>query len=236
MSIETFIITIMDLKESFEVSKRCKDSCILHGVSKVSFWNASTPKNTNLEEAFKDNQINLQSFLSYPLGSRPKNVMGCFLSHYRLWKHCIEINKPILILEHDAVMTSSGFLKSSSGIPQELYRENPFLLSIGHPSYGRFNTPSKKGIVPLVSKRYLPGAHAYLLNPKAAIELIKKATIDAIPTDVFIGIKNFRFLHEYYPWMVEAQDTFTTLQSKEQGLDSKHSYRTNPDSYRILEI
>ena len=31
-----------------------------------------------------------------------KKVAACTISHMRLWQHCIDINEPILILEHDA--------------------------------------------------------------------------------------------------------------------------------------
>lgn len=31
-----------------------------------------------------------------------KKVAACSISHMRLWQHCIDINEPILILEHDA--------------------------------------------------------------------------------------------------------------------------------------
>ena len=31
--------------------------------------------------------------------------VGCFLSHYLLWKKCIDLNEPILVLEDDAIIT-----------------------------------------------------------------------------------------------------------------------------------
>ena len=33
----------------------------------------------------------------------PKARIACALSHYSLWKKCVELDEPILILEHDAV-------------------------------------------------------------------------------------------------------------------------------------
>lgn len=32
-----------------------------------------------------------------------KKVAACMISHMRLWQHCVDINEPILILEHDAI-------------------------------------------------------------------------------------------------------------------------------------
>jgi GR25 family glycosyltransferase involved in LPS biosynthesis len=34
-----------------------------------------------------------------------RNVMACSISHMRLWQHCIDIDQPIMILEHDAFFT-----------------------------------------------------------------------------------------------------------------------------------
>ena len=34
-----------------------------------------------------------------------KGEVGCFLSHWKLWEKCIELDEPILVLEDDAVIT-----------------------------------------------------------------------------------------------------------------------------------
>ena len=34
-----------------------------------------------------------------------RRVMACAISHMRLWQHCIDIDQPIMILEHDAIFT-----------------------------------------------------------------------------------------------------------------------------------
>ena len=39
--------------------------------------------------------------------ARPDNVGACFASHYLLWKECIKLNEPILILEHDAIFKTN---------------------------------------------------------------------------------------------------------------------------------
>jgi GR25 family glycosyltransferase involved in LPS biosynthesis len=35
-----------------------------------------------------------------------RKVVACSISHMRLWQHCIDLNEPILILEHDAYFIS----------------------------------------------------------------------------------------------------------------------------------
>ena len=51
----------------------------------------------------------------------------------------------------------------------------------------------------------------------------------AIPVDKFICPQRFT-IAEYYPWPIEAHDTFTTIQ-KTKGCLSKHNY--GPE-YKIL--
>jgi GR25 family glycosyltransferase involved in LPS biosynthesis len=40
-----------------------------------------------------------------------RKVVACSISHMRLWQHCIDLNEPILILEHDAYFISKFFYK-----------------------------------------------------------------------------------------------------------------------------
>ncbi|QOQ68755.1 glycosyltransferase family 25 protein [Photobacterium damselae] len=42
--------------------------------------------------------------------SLSKGQLGCYASHYLLWQKCVEINKPIIILEDDALIYSEPFL------------------------------------------------------------------------------------------------------------------------------
>ena len=52
----------------------------------------------------------------------------------------------------------------------------------------------------------------------------------AIPTDVYLNLDLFPFLEEYYPWPVEAQDSFSTIQNT-NGCLAKHNYG---EGYQLL--
>ena len=103
-------------------------------------------------------------------------------------------------------------------------------INLGKPSYGKFNTPPLLGVNALTSKRYFPGAHAYRINPAGAARLLVQAKLYARPTDVFLNLDALEWLQEYYPWPVEARDSFTTIQ-KTEGCLAKHNY---DDKYKIL--
>ena len=48
-----------------------------------------------------------------------KGEVGCFLTHYHLWKKCIQLNEPIIILEDDAVCTPMFDVEEVEGIIKE---------------------------------------------------------------------------------------------------------------------
>mgnify|MGYP001944276764 CR=1 FL=1 len=152
--------------------------------------------------------------------SRNLNCISAFLSHYSLWKECAEGNETFVIFEHDAVVTAP--------IPTQPFR---YVMNIGEPSYGKFYIPRQLGVNPLTTKRYFPGAHAYMLTPAGAKLLVENAPMYAKPTDVYLNLDTFPWLQEYYPFVAKAKDSFTTIQV-EEGCLAKHNWR---EGYKIID-
>lgn len=211
---KSFVITIMEEPKSCAVAHRCIESMPDFG---VSVWNAITPKD-NPEQIAKDKGINTLYFREKY--SRYLNCLSAFLSHHSLWEECVRLNEEVQIFEHDAVCVGN--------LPEFINYQG--CISLGKPSYGRFNIPPMLGVNKLMSKQYFPGAHAYRLKPAAAKTLIANAKEHARPTDVYLHNDMFPWLEEYYPWPVEARDTFTTIQNK-VGCIAKHN---NSESYEII--
>lgn len=206
---KAFVITIEKNSRSVEVAERCIRSGVQFGLH-IDKFSAFTPddKPYDMLDYLKLPHQNFHERWSYP-----EKCISAFLSHFKLWNECVRLEEEIMIFEHDAV------------IQQPIMFNQPYygLLSYGAPSYGKFNTPLSFGVNPLISKKYLPGAHAYLINPKGAKEIIRQAYINAGPTDVFLNTNNFPWLEEFYPWPVIADDSFTTIQ-REEGTLAKHNY------------
>lgn len=212
-----FVITIKDIEKSLDSAQRCIKSGRAFDVN-IEMFDAFTPKDKPFE-ILESKGINTEAFKNNTY-SKPENCAAAFLSHYTLWEKCLVSHTEFMILEHDAVFVNN--------VPA-VFTFNK-LVNFGTPSYGKFNTPNHLGVGPLTSKGYLPGAHAYVLNKDGAADLIEKAKTDAAPTDIFINLKNFPWLQEYYPWAVEADDSFTTIQM-EKGCLAKHNYK---EGYKIL--
>ena len=73
--------------------------------------------------------------------SRNLNCISAFLSHYSLWKKCIELDEEVIIFEHDAVLVEP--------IPNAPYT---YVCNFGKPSYAQLITPKTLGVNPLTSK------------------------------------------------------------------------------------
>lgn len=214
-----FVITIQDLPESVECADRCIASGKKFGLEIEHFYGItpkSVPSPIELAEVEQIPTIHFREKYS-----RFENCLAAFLSHYSLWKLCAQGNEDFMIFEHDAVVkdTVKEFGVVFKGV-----------LSYGAPSYGKFNTPPTLGVNKLVSKQYLPGAHAYRVKPIAAKVLVEEAKTRAGPTDLYLSNGNFDFIEEMYPWPVVADDSFTTIQ-KESGCVAKHN---NGLDYKIL--
>lgn len=214
---KSYVITIESMPESVKSAQRCINSMKEYD---VQMFPAITPEDDPIGLA-KSEGIRLDRFRDDAKKySKFERCVSAFLSHHSLWKKCIEDNEEYQIFEHDAVCTGT--------LPRFINYQR--CVSLGAPSYGKFNTPSTLGTSPLSSKPYFPGAHAYRLNPAGARELVMFAKGMAKPTDIYLNIKDFPWLQEYYPWPVEAKDSFSTIQNK-GGCLAKHNYG---ESYELL--
>jgi len=213
---KAYVITILENERSVQAAERCIKSGARFGTT-IEKWKAITPAD-GPKSIMKEKDLPYENFNE--IYSRQENCAAAFLSHYSLWEESIKTNEDILVLEHDAVFMSE--IPSLNGYDG--------CISLGEPSYGKYKTPRYLGIQELQSKNYFPGAHAYVISPRAAEVIIKKAKEEAGPTDIFLHKDRFRFLQEYYPWPIKAQDSFTTIQ-KDRGCHAKHRW---DESYEII--
>jgi glycosyl transferase family 25 len=125
-----------------------------------------------------------------------KGVKGCFLSHFLLWKKCLELNKPILILEHDALAIRE--------LPKDILDYNYDILNLDYASrqienYWEYvetdhgleilswEKSSRKGYGGY-NKSSIPGIHGYIIKPSGAEKLIKFSKQQGtLPADIQIN-------------------------------------------------
>ena len=207
----------MDNDKSVEVAKRCVGSAQLRG-TEVEMFPAITPKDDPVK-LLEEKGIDPKAFDE--VYSRNLNCIAAFLSHHSLWEKCAKGNENFVIFEHDAFVHS----------PIPVNAKFAYVMNIGQPSYGSYNTPSVLGVNPLTTKKYFGGAHAYMVTPAGAKLLVENAPLYARPTDIYMNLTTFPWLQEYYPFVADARDSFTTIQV-ERGCTAKHNFR---DEYEIID-
>jgi hypothetical protein len=216
--VKAFVITIVDNKHSTSLANRCIESCGKHGLD-VEIFPATTPRSDNFQELIEESGLDPNNFDNE--WSRQDNAIACFLSHSRLWKHCVEINEDVLILEHDALMTSR--------LPPTLKVDK--CCTLGKPSYGKYDAPITLGVGPLKQKPYFGGAHSYVVTPRGAKELLEEIPNKSKIPDIYMNLEDFPWLQEYYPWLFIVKDSFSMTQ-KERGCVAKHNY---DNGFKILD-
>lgn len=213
-----YVVTLLQIPESIESSTRCVESGKQFNIDITMF--PAVHKDEALEQLAVESLTQAKFDESY---SNTNAVIGNFIAQYRIWKTIYNSNEPGIVLEHDAVFTA----------PLPDLTNQGDIINIGKPSYGKFATKSSPGVYPMFSKSggYIPGAHGYYVTPAGALQLITKAKqLGASPCDLFLNNKNFPNIKELWPQVVEAHDSFSTIQ-KEKGCLAKHNYN---EDYKLI--
>ena len=146
-------------------------------------------------------------------GGPPKRRHACAMSHFYLWKKCVEESKPILILEHDAFFTKKldpGYILDSDyecvGIndPRGATRlANKFHNIVQ-------SAPGPLVDCPIIDNMQVPqgiaGASAYIIKPEGADQAIGAAYDYGLwPNDALL-------CQQLFPWLGVTKTYYTTVQ------------------------
>ena len=190
---KTFVIAVKGHSVSEQQLTDCLSSATKYNWAVEIFW--GTNGNTLTEESWKN--IGVRPLLNKPTMHR-KGTWGCFFSHWNLWHKCLELDEPIIILEHDAII--QDYWK-----PIEM-QESIIKLH----KYYKEKTPKYDEDSGLWS----PSTHAYCILPNHAEKLIKFAVnTGGFETDRMIGDKVIKVEHLGKPSIVERQNTYSTTKN-----------------------
>ena len=156
----------------------------------------------------------------YPT-TTPHKRIACFISHFLLWKKCLDSKIPILILEHD-----SKFIKK---LDMNILNNDYDIIGINSPigatrkqrEYNNIIQTNKPDIVvpvPRIDEFDIPqglaGNSAYIVKPAGAKSLIDKVReIGAWPNDALMCYQNIKRLgvSTTYYTQVQGLPSTTTL-------------------------
>jgi GR25 family glycosyltransferase involved in LPS biosynthesis len=150
-------------------------------------------------------------------------TVACSLSHMHLWNKCVEMNEPIMILEHDAVFTRKFrlgklldaiedgdivMINDPRGATRRgtVYHENIIRWDKGLNTIDGVNTADEN--VP----DGLAGNSAYIITPAAAKKASElQSSIGIWPNDALLCKQLFpRNLKSYYPYITRVEQKKST--------------------------
>ena len=180
----TYIISIHDNEVSQKLTQQCYESCQKIGQPNVKVFPAFDATNSPVKIQEHDygkpigelgtikvpEFLKNQAFINFLRLRRSDLLMtqiACFLSHYSLWCMCLDKDKPIVVLEHDALMIKP-YLRHN-------YLNNIVYLGGCEQVDGSFH--AEDTIPPHASDqkgldKFICRAHAYAIDPAMAKNLV----------------------------------------------------------------
>jgi GR25 family glycosyltransferase involved in LPS biosynthesis len=216
-----YIITLENNETSQIQSKQCIESCNAVGMPFQLFFGYDGTDRKTIKTPSHLKNANYMQWIKVMDSALSVSEVACALSHLALWAHCITINRPIVILEHDAVMMKKFERMSMHntleylGHKDELkhyYNDNTNTFS-----EELFNTSINR--LPLVwpiNLNYLfpHGLHAYALDPIMARRLFAMVMTEGLvnPIDSTIRADQFSIVQTgIYAVQTDATDRYSTI-------------------------
>jgi len=189
---KNFIIRLKDNPISEKHADECVAQAKIFGID-IEYFDAIN----GLE--YPSHLEKLKIFPKYKFKKGRAGVFGCFLSHYYLWKKCMEDDVPYLILEHDGYFVGplpddvldrfNDVLKLDGLDPfskeYELALENEKNTTL---TYKKYHNPTAKFLEKNQTGNYLRGAYGYIIKPHAAKIIVEWIAVNGfVPADNQIG-------------------------------------------------
>jgi hypothetical protein len=222
-----YIITIKGDKTSEKFAARCEESCNKVGM-KNQRWDAFNGRGemiTTPEHAQGKDWIKWIKVMDHHLS---RGELACFFSHVSLWAKCVELDRPIVILEHDAVVVKN--------LPMHMAYNN--IIYMGS------SEQAKAGwaVLPIpmhssVNKNYLfiGRAHAYSIDPQIAKRMLAKVIASGIQEtlDIFIRADEFGIIQ--MGLLAYNEDAETTIDTRKPDVSLKDTADVVPSFIKVGE-
>lgn len=179
--INTFIIRLEENEHSCQIAEECLVQAIKHGLC-PKYYKAIN--GNDFEHHYAITGLKKQGkFKKGRLG-----VIGCFFSHYYLWKRCVDLNEPIIILEHDGYLTRpiqdnildqfDDVLKLDRLDPYNEHYERDLNAEKYLPTTVTSYTNNPAKVLKYGLQDYFKGAYSYIIKPHAAKKILRYIKIN----------------------------------------------------------
>lgn len=172
--------------------------------------------------------------------------IGCTLSHMALWAHCITIDKPIVILEHDAIMLqpythfpyyNAMHYLGHKYIAQEMIDNkqlgNDYCYLIDYLNENPESSVLNNSMVNYASQNYFfpMGNHAYAIDPAMAKRLFTQCMLNGIinVNDVYTDSTQFEvFYTKLFATQVFDCENNSTICAEDAHIQIRKDIKTCP--------
>ncbi|NBW19415.1 MAG: hypothetical protein EBR82_66720 [Caulobacteraceae bacterium] len=197
-----YIIRIQGHETSERKADEAAKSCASIGMP-FAFWDAYNGLENPIKPPAHHSQVmNMIKVTDHYL---TRGEVACALSHISLWAKCVEQDKPIVILEHDAIMLQP-YLQHS------VYNSICYLGCHEQTQQGWAVMPTPPHASEGPNYHFICRAHAYAIDPFVAKNLLAHVLQMGIQTSLDMLIRSDLFpIHQMGLKAYDVQDGQTTI-------------------------
>lgn len=211
-----YIITLKNVEQSTKLTRRCEKSCISVNMP-YKLWEGYDGTGDTIKEPNHLQNNSFMSMIKLMDHYMTRSEVACALSHISLWHHCVVIDSPIVILEHDAIVvkkfTAVGTCNSITylGGSEWATKQWPILSIPPMASDGPNNI-------------FMCRAHAYAIDPLVAKNLLSYVLQHGItaPLDIMLRMDLFNISHQGL-YAYDAPEGTTILNRPKDGRTTKRN-------------
>lgn len=174
----------------------------------------------------------------YRCKSLSKGQLGCYASHYLLWKKCVELNKPIIILEDDIVFDEPNFKRFYNLAPQLNPKYECIRLFSNHRR--KVSIQDIESIDTLTINRSNKGhmrGMGYFLTPNGAKKFLQHSTKWYMAVDIYMDRFWINGVEPYgiSPSLIKIEPSFDSDIGYEKNTKRPINKRCNRELFNFLE-
>jgi len=209
----TYIIYVPASDVSVSMATRCLQSC-MKIKQKAELWEGFDGRGNDIvppEHLIGQSWLEWFRVTDHRLS---RTEVACALSHISLWIKCIELDQPIVILEHDAIMVKPY-------THHDIYNAISYLGCIEQYT-GQYNTNYPEAQKSSINKNwhFIHRAHAYSIDPAVARKMVINVLDRGIFESLDIMIKSDDYaLYQMGFYAYEKNEGQTTIFSRKKDED-----------------
>lgn len=215
IDIKTFIICMEPIRKT-----RCDIKSMRKCFKDINIFSAIIGKNIDITDSNIVHPMTY-SVIKNDLGGDwtqidSSGALGASMSHISLWKKCVELNEPIIVIEDDVRIDSSRCT-----IMEKYIKKKPKdcdILSLMYIKNNSVKSPHDTEYFKYINDPYFMGAQVYYITPNAAKKIIKYSLPITMHVDMYMSscsaqglIKAYAIKETIYTVNEQLNDFFGSL-------------------------